>query len=93
MKKLILLCSLFILSGTFYAQDTQSNKAPAKEETTKKKLGYNYDKDVHTKSTQKETSSKATTTKEAAKKETTKKKSGYNYDKNVPVKSTKKNLY
>lgn len=90
MKKLILLCLLFIFSGTFYAQDTQSKKAPIKKETTKKKSGYDYDKETPTKSTKKETSSKTTKKEETAKKETTKKKSGYNYDKEVSVKSAKK---
>ena len=90
MKKLILFCLLFIISGTFYAQDTKSKKEPAKKETTKKKSGYDYDKDVPVKSTKKEASSKSTKTKETAKKETTKKKSGYDYDKDVSVKSTKK---
>ena len=90
MKKLILLCLLFIFSGTFYAQDTKTKTEPAKKETTKKKSGYDYDKDVPVKSTKKEATSKSTATKETAKKETTKKKSGYNYDKDVPVKSTKK---
>ena len=90
MKKLILLCLLFIFSGTFYAQDTKTKTEPAKKETTKKKSGYDYDKDVPVKSTKKEATSKSTATKETTKKETTKKKSGYNYDKDVPVKSTKK---
>lgn len=88
MKKLILLCLLFIISGTFYAQDSKAKKEPTKSETTKKKSGYDYNKDVTVKSTKKETSSKATTTKETAKKETTKKKSGYDYNKDVSVKST-----
>lgn len=93
MKKLILLCFLFLFSESFYAQETKSKKEPAKKETTKKKSGYDYDKDVPVKSTKKETSSKSSATKETAKKETatketTKKKSGYDYNKDVPVKST-----
>jgi colicin import membrane protein len=72
MKKLILLCFLFILSGTFYAQESKSKKEPAKKETTKKKSGYDYDKDVPVKSTAK---------KETSKKVPAKTKSTYDYDK------------
>jgi colicin import membrane protein len=86
MKKLVLLCFLFVFSNNFYAQETKTEKEPAKKETTKKKSGYDYDKDVTVKSTKKEATSKSTTTKETAKKETTKKKSGYDYDKDVTVK-------
>ncbi len=69
MKKLVLLCFLFVFANSFYAQDTKSKKEPATKETTKKKSGYDYDKDVTVKTPAK---------KEAAKKET---KSGYDYDK------------
>ncbi len=86
MKKLVLLCFLFVFSNNFYAQETKAKKEPAKKETTKKKSGYDYDKDVTVKSTKKEATSKSTTTKETVKKETTKKKSGYDYDKDVTVK-------
>ena len=81
MKKLVLLCFLFVFSNSFYAQETKEKKEPAKKETTKKKSGYDYDKDVTVKSTKKEATSKSTTTKETAKKETSKTKSGYDYDK------------
>ena len=104
MKKLVLLCLLFIFSGTFYAQDTKAKSNPAKKETTKKKSGYDYDKDVPVKSSKKETTSKSSatkektkkesatkssSTKETSKKETDKKKSGYDYNKDVSVKSNK----
>ncbi|WP_281297597.1 hypothetical protein [Flavobacterium limnophilum] len=81
MKKLALLCFLLVFSNSFYAQETKEKKEPAKKETTKKKSGYDYDKDVTVKSTKKEATSKSTTTKETAKKETAKTKSGYDYDK------------
>lgn len=81
MKKLVLLCLLFVFSNSFYAQDTPTKKEPAKKETTKKKSAYDYDKEVPVKSTKKEATSKSTATKETVKKETTKKKSGYDYDK------------
>ena len=90
MKKLVLLCFLFVFSNSFYAQDTKVTKEPAKKETTKKKSAYDYDKEVPVKSTKKEATSKSTDTKETVKKETTKKKSGYNYDKDVTVKTTAK---
>ena len=53
MKKLILLCFLFVFSNTFYAQTTKSKSEPTSKETTKKKSSYNYDKDVPVKSTKK----------------------------------------
>lgn len=91
MKKLILLCFLFIFSGSFYAQDSKTKTEPVKKETTKKKSGYDYDKDVPVKSTKKEKTDESTAIKETAKKETNKKesttkettknKSGYDYDK------------
>jgi colicin import membrane protein len=87
MKKLLLLCFLFVFSGTFYAQDSKSKKESTTKETTKKKSGYDYNKDVTVKSTKKETTSKSSATKESAKKETSSKKSGYDYNKDVSVKS------
>lgn len=90
MKKLLLLCFLFVFSGTFYAQDSKSKKESTTKETTKKKSGYDYNKDVTVKSTKKETTSKSSATKESAKKETSKKKSGYDYDKDVKIQSTAK---
>lgn len=75
MKKLIFLCLFFVLSNSFYAQETKSKtkdtKAVTSKETAKettKKSGYDYDKDVTVKTPAK---------KEAVKKET---KSGYDYD-------------
>ncbi len=88
MKKLVMLCLAFVFSTSLFAQETKAKKEPAQKETTKKKSGYDYDKDVPVKSTTKETTSKSSTTKETAKKETTKKKSGYDYNKEVPVKTT-----
>ena len=98
MKKLVMLCLAFVFSTSIFAQETKAKKEPAQEGTTKKKWGYDYDKDVPVKSTTKETTSKSSTTKEtakkeatsksAAKKETTKKKSGYDYNKEIPVKTT-----
>jgi colicin import membrane protein len=50
MKKLVLLCFLFVFSNNFYAQNTKSKKETTKKETTKKKSSYDYDKDVPVKS-------------------------------------------
>jgi colicin import membrane protein len=41
MKKLVLLCFLFVFSSTFYAQSSNTVKEP-----TKRKSGYDYNKDV-----------------------------------------------
>lgn len=73
MKKLVMLCLVFVFSTSIFAQETKAKKEPAKKETTKKKSGYDYDKDVPVKST-----------KESAKKEVAK-KSGHDYDKDVPA--------
>lgn len=78
MKKLILLGLLFLFSGTFYAQTSETKVTP------KKKSSYNYNKDVNVKTPVKkevvttETQKKTTATEVATKKEivqkTTKKK-------------------
>lgn len=46
MKKLVLLCFLFVFSSNFYAQETPSTKKTTKTEAAPKKSRYNYDKDV-----------------------------------------------
>lgn len=79
MKKLVLLCLVFIFSTSIFAQETKAKKEPAKKETTKKKSGYDYDKDVPVKPT-----------KESSKKEVAK-KSGEKYDKEVSAKAKANN--